>query len=122
MSDDVHIRWNPREPEIWTLDQPYERQTSIGPICVPEGFCTDGASVPNTVWRAFPRWGRWSGAAIVHDFFYRTKPAGITRYRADRVMLELMHADKVRYGDARKVYLAIRAFGDAAWRGAERAP
>lgn len=116
MSDDVHIRWNPRGPEVWTLDQPYERQTSIGPIVVPRGFCTDGASVPNTVWRAFPRWGRWSGAAVVHDYLYRTQPPGVTRYEADRVMLELMKQDGVHYGEARMIYRAVREFGDAAWR------
>lgn len=113
----IYLSYDTSDPENWTLEQPYERATSIGPVVVPQGFVTDLASTPNTVWSALPRWGRWSGAAVIHDFFYRTKPAGLTRYRADRVLLELMRADGVRYGDSMLIFKAVREFGDAAWRG-----
>ena len=118
----IHVSWDPSEPEVWTLDRPYERQTSIGPIVVPQGFQTDLASVPHTVWRAFPRWGPWSGAALVHDFLYRTQPDGISRYEADRLMFELMKADRVHYGDARVIYRSLREFGDIAWRSHQQKP
>lgn len=111
----IHISADPREPEVWTLDRPYQRETSIGPIVVPQGFVTDLASTPRQVWRMLPKFGPWFGAAIVHDFIYRTKPKGIDRRQADRVFLELMKADGVRYGDARIMYRAVREFGDIVW-------
>ena len=111
----IHVSYDPRAPGVWRLDRPYQRQTSIGPVVVPQGFETDLASTPRVVWRMFERWGGWSGAAIVHDWFYRTKPAGINRWTADRIFYELMKDDGVRYGDARIIYRAVRKFGDASW-------
>ena len=89
----------------------------FGPIVVPQGFETDLASVPRQVWHRFPRWGPWSGAAIVHDWLYRTKPNGVDRIQADRVFRDLMREDRVTWGDQRMIYRAVRDFGDGAWRG-----
>lgn len=111
----IHVSYDTSDPDAWTLERSYERQTSIGPIVVPQGFRTDLASTPRTVWRMMPRWGPWSGAAIVHDFLYRTKPPGIDRWKADRILYELMKADGVVYGDARVIYRAVREFGQLAW-------
>ena len=111
----LYLSYDPAEPDEWTLEAPYERKTSIGSVVVPAGFKTDLASTPRLVWLRFPRWGRWSGAAVVHDWFYRTHPAGVTRYRADRILLELMREDAVRYGDSMTIYRAVREFGDTAW-------
>lgn len=116
----LFLSYDTDEPETWRLEQMYERDTSIGKIVVPQGFETDLASTPHTVWLRFPRWGRWSGAAIVHDFLYRTQPAGVTRYRADRVFLELMRKDGVTYGDSLVMFQAVREFGDAPWRAWQR--
>ena len=113
----IHVSWDPTHPGTWRLEQPYERETSIGTITVPAGFETDFASIPRTVRRRFPQWEGWTGAAIVHDWLYRTQPPGVDRRKADDVMLELMLADQVVYGDARGIHWAVRGFGDAAWRG-----
>jgi hypothetical protein len=108
-------------PDEWRLEQPYERDSRlIGHVVVPEGFSTDLASTPRAVWLRFPRWGRWSGAAVVHDWLYRTQPAGISRLQADRTMQELMREDGVRRGDARVIYVSLREFGDLAWRANQR--
>lgn len=115
----IYLSYETSDPENWIVEQDYQRKTSIGDVVVPKGFMTDLASTPHTVWLRFPRWGRWSGAALVHDWFYRTRPAGVTRYRADRIMFDLMKQDGVRYGDANIIFKAVRAFGDAAWRGKE---
>lgn len=117
----IHLSYDPAEPDVWTLDRPYERQSSIGPIVVPQGFRTDLASTPHAVWRMFPKFGPWSGAAIVHDWLYRTKPAGVDRWQADRIFLKLMREDGVRHGIARVMYRTVRDLGDAAWRGLETA-
>lgn len=36
---------------------------------VPQGFVTDGASVPRPLWNLFPPVGRYLVAAIVHDYW-----------------------------------------------------
>ena len=112
----IYLSYDTSDPETWTVERSYQRDTSLGTVVVPQGFATDLASTPHTVWHRFPRWGRWSGAALIHDFFYRTKPAGLTRYRADRIMFELMKQDGVRYGDAAIIFRAVREFGESAWR------
>ena len=117
----IHVSWDPREPGVWRLEQPYERETSIGTITIPKDFETDLASIPRTLRRRFPQWEGWTPAALVHDWLYRKQPQGIDRRKADDLMLEIMMADRVREGSARKIHWAVREFGDAAWRGLETA-
>jgi Protein of unknown function (DUF1353) len=62
-----------------------------------------------------PRWGTYSGAALIHDWLYRTRPPGVTRREADRVFLELMLEDGVPLDQARLMHQAVRWFGDKAW-------
>ena len=104
----IFVFYDTDNPNVWRLTQTYERQTSIGPLVVPVGFVTDLASTPRTVWLRFPRWDRWSGAAIVHDFMYKTRPQNIKRVQADNIFRELMREDGVRYGDAEVIYTAVR--------------
>ena len=37
-------------------------------VIIPQGFLTDGASVPRMFWSFFPSWGKYGQAACVHDF------------------------------------------------------
>jgi hypothetical protein len=108
--------YDTKRPNIWTLDRAYTRMTDIGPIVVPKGFETDLASTPRQVWRAFPRWGRWSGAAIVHDYLYRTQPPGVSRLKADAIFHRLMREDRVLHGISDVIFRMVRRFGGSAWR------
>ena len=73
------------------LTQPFRVRTGAGRIIeVPAGFETDFASVPRLFWRVVPPWGRYSPAAVVHDYLYHT--GKVSRLAADRVFLELMAA------------------------------
>jgi Protein of unknown function (DUF1353) len=115
----IHLAFDPREPDVWVLDQDYVRDTSIGQITVPAGFETDLASSPWQMWSQFPKFGPWTGAAIVHDYLYRTKSDGVTRSDADRVFRELLFEDGVPHGQARRMYTAVRQFGDRAWNASD---
>ena len=75
----ISVSWDPKEPGTWRLEQPYERETSIGTVTVPKDFETDLASIPRHLRRVFPQWEAWTAAAIVHDLLYRTQPDGISR-------------------------------------------
>ena len=65
-------------------------------VDVPIGFDTDGASIPRFLWAILPTWGRYSRAAVVHDYLYRMlrestpHPAAPSRKKADGIFLEAM--------------------------------
>ena len=83
-------------------------------ITVPAGFETDFASVPRLFWRLIPPWGRYSAAAVVHDYLYAT--ASVTRYEADRIFLDLMKRLGVPLWKRRLMYRAVRLGGWASWK------
>ena len=117
VSHPINLVYDPADADVWTLAQDYVRETSIGTITVPAGFKTDLASVPNQVWHAWPKFGKWTGAAVIHDFLYRTQPNGISRTEADQVFRDLLKADGVPYGTVRLFYRMIQEFGGRAWDG-----
>lgn len=65
---------------LWGLQRDLAYRTSIGEpglITIPKGFQTDLASIPRFLSSALPPDGPWVQAAVVHDFLYRTKGAGV---------------------------------------------
>ena len=42
-------------------------------VQVPKGFVTDGASIPRIFWVYLPRHGKYTKAAVVHDFLYNKR-------------------------------------------------
>lgn len=92
-------------------------------IVVPEGFVTDGASVPRPLWWLYPPFGgEYDEAAVVHDFLYAHAErfgdgdGHVSRAFADAVMLECMEARGFRGSGRRTIYLGVRAGGWLAWR------
>lgn len=96
------------------LIEQFSVNTSIGEIIVPKGFVTDFASVPRFFWRIIPPWGRYSPAAVVHDYLYYIGDFG--KRRADLVFLELMKRLGVSYWKRRVMYYAVKWFGFTAWK------
>jgi len=84
-------------------------------IIVPEGFCTDLASVPQLFWSLLPKTGRYAYAAIVHDFLSWTQTG--TRLQADDVLFAAMEDSSVNSLTKWTIYEAVRGFGGAAWDG-----
>ena len=82
-------------------------------ITVPVGFVTDFASSPFFVWSFIPPWGRYSKAAVIHDYIYQTKIR--TRKEADGIFLEAMLVLKVPKWKANLMYHGVRAFGWIPW-------
>lgn len=54
-------------------------------FCVPAGQDTDFASVPVGLSWLIPRYGRWTKAAILHDYLWRCTPNGICKRDADGI-------------------------------------
>lgn len=100
----------------WKLYTPFEyhigEEGSDERIEVPEGFKTDFASVPRAFWWLFPPDGRYTNAAIIHDYLYYTKGFGrYSRKQADLIFLEAMKVLGVPYLQRKTIYRAVRLFG-----------
>ena len=89
-----------------------------GCLTVPAGFESDGASVPRFFWRlVFPPGDQKAlRAAFVHDWLYRTHPAGWIREAADLLFLKLLLADGMPKLNAVLAWLGVRLFGGQAWK------
>ena len=95
-------------------------------ITAPRGLVTDLTSVPWWLRWFVGRVGPWLEAAIIHDWLYvawrlvERTPTPADRAFADRVMLLAMEAAGVSPLRRRAIYLAVRAFGGAAFLSEDR--
>lgn len=103
----------------WRLDTGLRFKPSFGAVIrVPSGFVTDLASIPRFFWNILPPFGKYTSAAILHDWLYRRHLG--TRAQADAYLLEGMSACGVGCLPRWTIYLAVRSFGWSAWRDDER--
>jgi len=81
----------------------------------PNGFLTDGASVPWLAWwlTYTPHDPRVAEAAAIHDAAYVYQPR--TRAEADRVFRELLLRNDAAPWKAALMFWAVRLFGWLAW-------
>jgi len=78
-------------------------------ITVHEGFQTDFASVPRAFWVVFPPDGKYTQAAVLHDYLYRVQER--TRKESDDIFLEAMAVLGVNKIKRLIMYRAVRVFG-----------
>ena len=83
------------------------------PILIPAGFVSDGASVPRFLWAIIPPYGRYTKAAIVHDFLYKT--GLFTKAQADWIFLDMMDHCGVPTWKRNVMYAGVCSFGSSAW-------
>jgi hypothetical protein len=89
-----------------------------GLITVPVNFKTDLASIPQLFWNILPPFGKYTDAAILHDFLYRTQI--LPRATADRVLLVAMKVSRVKFWQRLIIYWNVRWFGHIAWNDDSR--
>jgi hypothetical protein len=85
---------------------------------IPVGFITDFASVPRVLWPLFPPFGKYTRAAVVHDYLYdqhRKRVARYSRAYCDAVLLEAMKDCQCGWGQCFLIWLGVRLGGWAAW-------
>ena len=100
-------------------------------VAVPKGFQTDFASVPCIFWPILPPVGRYSKAAVIHDYLcaqceecnYQYEQHTIkTRQQADEIFLEAMTILEVKPWKRTVMFIAVRLWGIVSeWRGQRRA-
>jgi hypothetical protein len=83
-------------------------------IVVPRGFVTDFASIPQAFWSfGLSAHGRYSKAAIVHDYLYWTQ--GCSREQADNLLMIAMKESRVDTGQRVTIYEGVRLGGGQPW-------
>lgn len=118
---ETQLNLTPDGFKTWRLTNDFTQEIKVRfrngycnfPITVPKGFRTDLASIPRIFWMILPPFGRYSQAAVIHDYLYSIK---YPRDLADKIFYESM----LRYGTykwkAKIMYYAVRIFGKTAWK------
>jgi hypothetical protein len=88
-------------------------------VIVPESFVSDLASVPKVFWMIVPPFGKYTRAALVHDYLYATQTT--TKEIADFIFLILMKRLKVKKWKYKIMYWAVKYFGKWAWNRHKKA-
>jgi hypothetical protein len=100
----------------WMLHSEFDYHVGMYPsadvIKVPIGFQTDFASVPRPFWFLFPPDGKYTGAAVVHDWLYHTHEYHErSRKECDQIFLEAMGVLGVPWLTRHTMYRAVRLGG-----------
>ncbi len=91
--------------EDWELVQDFTETTKYGTFTVPKGYVTDLASVPRLFWFVLPPFGRYSQAAVIHDYIYNTCDD------KHEVFYDLMLKYKTAKWKAKVMYVAVVVWG-----------
>ena len=91
----------------------YENKQFV--ITVYDGFDYDGASIPKALWSVIgcPMGELYSSAACIHDALYASRL--LDRKSCDKIFHEAMLSSGVDSALAKKMYLAVRAFGESSY-------
>ena len=104
--------------KTWVILRPFSYDVgkigSGNKVNVKTGFMTDFASIPRLLWIFLPCWGKYGNAAVIHDWLYWAQER--PRKEADGIMLEGMGVLKVPFWQKYPIYIAVRTFGQMAWK------
>jgi hypothetical protein len=101
----------------WVVRKEFEyyiKEEGGDSVCVPAGFVTDYASIPQVLWTLAPKWGKYGKAAIVHDYLYSTHEK--SRKEADDIFYDAMIVLGVPKWKAKTMYRAVRWFGGKSYK------
>lgn len=118
-NSEVALRAIDGRPGFWKTIGVVDFEVFEHTVVVPEGFVTDLASVPRFLWTIIPPFGKYTAAAVVHDYLYGVQRIGdtaIERVLADRIFMEAMKELGVRRTRRWAMFRAVRMFGWAPWR------
>ena len=93
----------------WMVEEPLVYLSDAGSgYTVPQGFITDLASIPRFLWTVWPPFGKYTSAAVLHD--YLCESAWISRKDGDKIFLEAMEHSDVPALKRWCIYLAVRLY------------
>lgn len=116
-TDEDSIKWYSLKYKLvlYTGKEPYLTSSGLtreNVIIVPaETFLSDLASVPKIFQSVFKPNGKYTRAALIHDFLYSKKE--VNRFAADKIFLEAMKIDEVPFFTRYLFYAAVTFFGSS---------
>lgn len=103
--------------DSFILLESYTREINGFPITAPKNLKTDLASIPGVARIFFKTFGKYTNAAIIHDYLYsELNNTGINRLLADKIFLHIMREDGVSKISSLIMYKAVRSFGEISWK------
>jgi hypothetical protein len=114
---DVVVKPFQPEGKRWLLVEPFSYQGKTDRFDVPKDFSTDFASVPRVFVWLLPRYGRWTQAAILHDYLWKLAREGkLEKFDADGLFNRAMRELGVPYLRRWIMWTAVRwAAGPRSW-------
>jgi len=97
----------------WELLQDLVYEGARDTFVVPASFTTDFASVPRAFWNIVPPTGKYTKAAVLHDWLYSSHE--VSRKDADGIFLRVMKESGVGLIKRHMMYRAVRLFGRKAY-------
>lgn len=107
--DELDVRAVRGQEYKFVLLSPFSWTDGCHVVTVHDGFPTDFASIPRSLWSLYPPDGAYLHAAVIHDWMY--VEGYKTKAYADYVFYGNMLNLGVDRDKARKMYLAVREFG-----------
>lgn len=98
----------PVGPRTWELVEEFTVSIDEKTFKVPKGFLTDLASVPRILWILIPPFGKYTKAAVIHD--YLCYKSIISRKEGDKVFYKIMIRDGTKKWKAKIMYLGVRLY------------
>lgn len=103
--------------DMWAVTEGFTYQIDDKrSIHIPQGYLTDGASVPRWLWALIPPWGNHGKAAVVHDYlceYLQVRCDGervkITRDECNKIFYQCLNKTDVGKIKAKAMYAAVVA-------------
>lgn len=106
--------------DLWIVKKAFSYSldgVGVARIVVPQGYLTDGASVPRVFWSFFPPWGRYGQAAVLHDWLCEylgywdgDNWTRISRKEADNILNDAMKELGVSKATRVIMYTAVKLY------------
>lgn len=103
----TNYKWQLTAPLYFYFDEKHKDEG----VLVKEGFVTDFATVPRLIWSIIPPLGRYTKAAVLHDYLYENPHLVKNKKEADKIFLQAMEILGVERWKRTIMYLSVRAFG-----------
>lgn len=86
-------------------------------VTVPQGYLSDGASVPRMFWNIIPPWGDYGQACVLHDYLCQypyiykgTEKIELTRHQVNKIMLDSMQLLNVKLSKRYIMFFAVELY------------
>lgn len=112
----TYAPWLKKNTDKVALVKDFKLSVNGALIVVPQGYVTDGSSIPRVFWPLFNPWYTEARrASCVHDYIYSHLYSRFSRKFADDLFREIMLIDGASTFVANIFYHSVRLFGKGGW-------